>query len=65
MPAARTPAATLRRVLSLAERPLTRAQLYERQRHIDDITEMDRHLARMVEAGQVRQVDDAYTLQET
>lgn len=58
----RTPAATLRRALQTSAQPLTRAQLYERQRLIDDITVMDRHLQQMVAAGQVVQVGATYRL---
>lgn len=62
MPTSRTPPAILRRTLQTSARPLTRAEIYERQRLIDDITVLDRHLAQMVAAGQVLQVGAHYQL---
>lgn len=57
-----THTAAIRRALQTSAQPLTRAALYERQRGIDDIIEMDRCVALMVAAGQVRRHGDRYQL---
>jgi len=62
MPTNRTPTAVLRRTLQTSAQPLTRAEIYERQHLIDNITEMDHHLVQMVAAGQVRQVGTHFHL---